>query len=164
MHSLTTRQVSNLSSKLPSKKVDEKFSKQQGFTLIDIMIVVVILSILASLIIPRIMNRPDQARVVKAQQDMRALQSALNMYRLDNYHYPNTNQGLQALVTKPSGEPKPANWQQPYLDKLPMDPWGQPYLYLMPGKHSDFDLFTYGADQRKGGEESDADLGNWDVE
>mgnify|MGYP001301672540 CR=1 FL=1 len=164
MHSLTTRQVSNLSSKLPSKKVDEKFSKQQGFTLIEIMIVVVILSILASLIIPRIMNRPDQARVVKAQQDMRALQSALNMYRLDNYHYPNTNQGLQALVTKPSGEPKPANWQQPYLDKLPMDPWGQPYLYLMPGKHSDFDLFTYGADQRKGGEESDADLGNWDVE
>ncbi len=164
MHSLTTRQVSNLSSKLPSKKVDEKFSKQQGFTLIEIMIVVVILSILASLIIPRIMNQPDQARVVKAQQDMRALQSALNMYRLDNYHYPNTNQGLQALVTKPSGEPKPANWQQPYLDKLPMDPWGQPYLYLMPGKHSDFDLFTYGADQRKGGEESDADLGNWDVE
>ena len=110
------------------------------------------------------MNRPDQARLVKAQQDMRALQSALNMYRLDNYHYPNTNQGLQALVTKPGGEPKPANWQQPYLDKLPMDPWGQPYLYLMPGKHSDFDLFTYGADQRKGGEESDADLGNWDVE
>lgn len=164
MHSLTTRQVSNLSSKLPSKKVDEKFSKQQGFTLIEIMIVVVILSILASLIIPRIMNRPDQARVVKAQQDMRALQSALNMYRLDNYHYPNTNQGLQALVTKPSGEPKPANWQQPYLDKLPMDPWGQPYLYLMPGKHSDFDLFTYGADQHKGGEESDADLGNWDLE
>jgi general secretion pathway protein G len=160
MHSLTARQLAQLSPKQIAKKV----SRQQGFTLIEIMIVVVILSILASLIIPRIMNRPDQARVVKAQQDMRALQSALNMYRLDNYHYPNTNQGLQALVTKPSSEPKPANWQQPYLDKLPMDPWGQPYLYLMPGKHSDFDLFTYGADQRKGGADSDADLGHWDLE
>jgi len=138
--------------------------QQKGFTLIEIMIVVVILSILASLIIPRIMNRPDQARIVKAQQDMRAIESALNMYRLDNYHYPNTNQGLQALVTRPSSEPKPANWQQAYLDKLPNDPWGTPYLYLMPGKHGDFDLFTYGADQRKGGEDSDVDLGNWELE
>ena len=141
-----------------------KHPSQQGFTLIEIMIVVVILSILASLIIPRIMNRPDQARVVKAQQDMRALESALNMYRLDNYHYPSTNQGLQALVSKPAGQPEPTNWQQAYLDKLPKDPWGQPYLYLMPGKHGDFDLFTHGADQRKGGEESDADLGNWELE
>jgi len=141
-----------------------KHPSQKGFTLIEIMIVVVILSILASLIIPRIMNRPDQARVVKAQQDMRALESALNMYRLDNYHYPTTNQGLQALVSMPAGQPEPANWQQAYLDKLPKDPWGQPYLYLMPGKHGDFDLFTHGADRRKGGEESDADLGNWEVE
>ena len=141
-----------------------KHPSQKGFTLIEIMIVVVILSILASLIIPRIMNRPDQARVVKAQQDMRALESALNMYRLDNYHYPTTNQGLQALVNKPAGQPEPANWQQAYLDKLPKDPWSQPYLYLMPGKHGDFDLFTHGADRRKGGEESDADLGNWELE
>jgi len=141
-----------------------KHPSQKGFTLIEIMIVVVILSILASLIIPRIMNRPDQARVVKAQQDMRALESALNMYRLDNYHYPTTNQGLQALVSMPAGQPEPANWQQAYLDKLPKDPWGQPYLYLMPGKHGDFDLFTHGADRRKGGEESDADLGNWELE
>ena len=141
-----------------------KHPSQKGFTLIEIMIVVVILSILASLIIPRIMNRPDQARVVKAQQDMRALESALNMYRLDNYHYPSTNQGLQALVTKPAGQPVPAHWQQAYLDKLPKDPWGQPYLYLMPGKHGDFDLLTHGADRRKGGEESDADLGNWELE
>jgi len=141
-----------------------KHPSQKGFTLIEIMIVVVILSILASLIIPRIMNRPDQARVVKAQQDMRALESALNMYRLDNYHYPTTNQGLQALVSKPAGQPEPAHWQQAYLDKLPKDPWGQPYLYLMPGKHGDFDLFTHGADKRKGGEETDADLGNWQLE
>jgi len=141
-----------------------KHPSQKGFTLIEIMIVVVILSILASLIIPRIMNRPDQARVVKAQQDMRALESALNMYRLDNYHYPSTNQGLQALVNKPAGRPVPANWQQAYLDKLPKDPWGQPYLYLMPGKHGDFDLLTHGADRHKGGEESDADLGNWELE
>jgi len=141
-----------------------KYPSQKGFTLIEIMIVVVILSILASLIIPRIMNRPDQARVVKAKQDMRALESALNMYRLDNYHYPSTNQGLQALVSKPAGQPAPANWQQAYLDKLPKDPWGQPYLYLMPGKNGDFDLMTYGADQRKGGTESDADLGNWELE
>ena len=93
-----------------------KHPSQKGFTLIEIMIVVVILSILASLIIPRIMNRPDQARVVKAKQDMRALESALNMYRLDNYHYPSTNQGLQALVNKPAGQPAPANWQQARLD------------------------------------------------
>ena len=139
-------------------------NRQRGFTLIEIMIVVVILSILASLIIPRIMNRPDQARVVKAAQDMRALQSALNMYRLDNYHYPNTNQGLQALVTKPNGQPQPTSWQEPYLDKLPKDPWGQPYLYLMPGQHGDFDLFTFGADQRQGGEGANADLGNWDLD
>jgi general secretion pathway protein G len=137
---------------------------QKGFTLIEIMIVVVILSILASLIIPRIMNRPDQARVVKAQQDMRAIESALNMYRLDNFYYPTTNQGLEALVNKPSLQPEPVNWQQAYLDKLPNDPWGQPYLYLMPGKNGDFDLFTYGADKRKGGEASDADIGNWDLE
>ena len=109
------------------------------------------------------MNRPDQARVVKAQQDMRALESALNMYRLDNYRYPTTNQGLQALVTKPAGQPEAANWQQAYLDKLPKDPWGKPYLYLMPGKNGDFDLYTHGADQRKGGEDSDADLGNWQL-
>ncbi len=140
-----------------------KQASQKGFTLIEIMIVVVILSILASLIIPRIMNRPDQARVVKAQQDMRALESALNMYRLDNYRYPTTNQGLQALVTKPAGQPEAANWQQAYLDKLPKDPWGKPYLYLMPGKNGDFDLYTHGADQRKGGEDSDADLGNWQL-
>lgn len=141
-----------------------KHVSQKGFTLIEIMIVVVILSVLASFIIPRIVSRPDQARVVKAQQDMRALESALHMYRLDNYRYPNTNQGLQALVNKPSSQPEPANWQQAYLDRMPTDPWGQPYLYLMPGKHGDFDLFTYGADGRKGGEESDADLGNWELE
>lgn len=141
-----------------------KLTSQKGFTLIEIMIVVVILSILASLIIPRIMNRPDQARVVKAQQDMRAIESALNMYRLDNFYYPTTNQGLEALVNKPSLQPEPANWQQAYLDKLPNDPWGQPYLYLMPGKNGDFDLFTYGADKRKGGEDSDTDIGNWDLE
>ena len=139
-------------------------STQQGFTLIEIMIVVVILSILASFIIPRIMNRPDQARVVKAQQDMRSIQSALNMYRLDNYRYPNTNQGLQSLVSKPVGEPAPANWQQAYLDRLPLDPWGQAYLYVMPGKYGDFDLFSYGADHRLGGQDSDADIGNWTLE
>jgi general secretion pathway protein G len=139
--------------------------RQRGFTLIEIMVVVVILGILAAVVVPRIMDRPDQARMVKAKQDIRMLESQLNMYKLDNFYYPSTQQGLDALVTKPAGDPEPRNYRSGgYIAKLPKDPWGQPYQYLQPGtKSGDFDLFSLGADGRPGGEGPAADVGNWDL-
>lgn len=121
---------------------------QGGFTLIEVMVVVVILAILATVVVPRIMDRPDQARVTKAKQDIRALESALNLYRLDNFRYPNTDDGLESLVPK-------------YLDRLPEDPWGNTYYYLSPGQHGEFDIYSLGADGAEGGEGVDEDIGNW---
>lgn len=136
-----------------------------GFTLIEIMVVVVILGILAAIIVPKVMDRPDVARVVKAKQDIRALESALNLYKLDNFTYPSTDQGLQALVTKPSGDPAAPNWKQGgYVDRLPVDPWGHEYQYLNPGVHGDIDIFSYGADGRPGGTGINADIGNWTLD
>ncbi len=136
-----------------------------GFTLIEIMVVVVILGILAAIIVPKVMDRPDVARVVKAKQDIRALESALNLYKLDNFVYPSTDQGLQALVTQPSGDPPAPNWKQGgYIDRLPVDPWGHPYQYLNPGVHGDIDIFSYGADGRPGGSGMNADIGNWTLD
>jgi len=123
--------------------------KFQGFTLIEVMVVVVILSILAAVIVPKVMDRPDTAREVKARTDLRALESALNLYKLDNFNYPSTEQGLEALVPK-------------YIDRLAVDPWGHPYLYLSPGLHGDFDVYTLGADGLQGGTGKNADIGNWD--
>ena len=138
---------------------------QKGFTLIEVMVVVVILGVLAAFIVPRVMDRPDEARIIKAKQDMRALTSALNLYRLDNFVYPSTEQGLEALVNKPAGSPEAKNWKEGgYLDALPKDPWGNTYLYLFPGEHGKFDLYTLGADGQLGGEQTDADIGNWQVE
>ncbi|MEN8175461.1 MAG: type II secretion system major pseudopilin GspG [Pseudomonadota bacterium] len=122
-----------------------------GFTLIEVMVVVVILAILATVVVPRIMDRPDQARVTKARQDIRAIGAALNLYRLDNFRYPDTDEGLEALVPK-------------YLDKSPVDPWQSPYLYLSPGEFGDFDLYSLGADGEERGEGVDADIGNWNLE
>jgi len=137
----------------------------QGFTLIEIMVVVVILSILAAFVVPRVMDRPAEARVTKARQDIRALESALKLYRLDNYRYPTTDQGLEALVSKPSTGPEPRNWKSGgYLDRLPKDPWGNPYHYLQPGEHGEFDLYSLGADGRRGGQGPDADIANWNLE
>ncbi|HWU69658.1 MAG TPA: type II secretion system major pseudopilin GspG [Stenotrophobium sp.] len=137
---------------------------QRGFTLIEIMVVVVILGILAAVVVPRIMDRPDVARVVKAKQDIRVLESALNLYKLDNFNYPSTQQGLQALVTKPSGDPEPKNWKAGgYIKSLPKDPWGNPYEYLQPGTHGEFDIFSLGADGKPGGDGVNADIGNWDL-
>lgn len=139
--------------------------RQSGFTLIEIMVVVVILGILAAVVVPRIMDRPDDARITKARQDIRALQSALELYRLDNYNYPSTQQGLQALVRQPSGEPPARNWKSGgYVRSLPSDPWGNPYQYLNPGQHGDYDLFSFGADGRAGGDGVNADIGSWNIE
>ena len=141
-----------------------KMMKQAGFTLIEIMVVVVILGILGALVIPKIMSKPDQARIVAAQSDIRSISSALEMYKLDNFSYPSTSQGLQALVTKPSGTPEAKNWNSGgYLKQLPKDPWGNPYQYISPGAHGDFDLYSWGPDGKEGGQDKDADIVNWEV-
>lgn len=133
----------------------------QGFTLIEVLVVITILTILAALIVPRIMDRPDQARVVAAKNDVRAIESALNLYRLDNGVYPSTEQGLQALVQKPDTGTIPRNWTKPYLDRLPKDPWQGDYQYLSPGLHGDIDVWSQGSDGQPGGEGYAADIGNW---
>ena len=136
--------------------------RQSGFTLIEVMVVVVILGILAALIVPKIMSRPDEARAIAAKQDVASLAQALKLYRLDNRRYPSTEQGLQALVTKPAQAPVPDNWKSGgYLERLPLDPWGKPYQYLNPGLRGEIDIFSFGADGQAGGEGSDADIGNW---
>lgn len=137
-------------------------TKDSGFSLLELMVVVVILSILALVIVPRVIDRPDQARAARAQSDIAAVSSAVALYRLDNFRYPTTEQGLEALVARPTSDPAPANWATGgYMDRLPVDPWGQPYQYLSPGVHGDFDVFTYGADGVSGGTGANADVGSW---
>ena len=139
-------------------------NKQQGFTLIEIMVVVVILGILATLIVPKIMGTPDQAKMVKEKQDILAIQSALQLYKLDNGIYPSTEQGLLALITKPSIPPVPEHWKQGgYLQQLPLDPWSHAYQYLNPGKHGEIDIFTEGAGGQPQGEGINAEVGNWQL-
>lgn len=135
---------------------------QKGFSLIEIMVVVVILGILASIVVPKIISRPDEARAVKAKQDVLAIQNALDLYKLDNGVYPTTDQGLIALVEKPTTNPSPRDWKQ-YLKSVPKDPWGRDYLYLNPGEHGEIDIFTLGADGQAGGTGIDAEVGNWDA-
>lgn len=136
--------------------------RQRGFTLIEIMVVIAILGILAALIVPKIMSRPDEARRVAARQDIGSIKQALDLYRLDNSRYPTQDQGLQALIVKPTTDPVPNNWKGGgYLERLPNDPWGHPYQYLNPGVHGEVDVFSYGADNKPGGEGNDADIGSW---
>jgi general secretion pathway protein G len=140
------------------------FHRSRGFTLLEIMIVVVILGVLAALIVPKVMSRPDEARQVAAKQDIASLMQALKLYRLDNFSYPSTEQSLAALVSKPSTEPVPPNWKGGgYLDRLPKDPWGSPYQYLSPGVHGEIDVFSLGADRESGGEGNGADIGSWSL-
>jgi general secretion pathway protein G len=132
--------------------------------LLEVMVVVVILGVLAALVVPRIISRPDEARVIAAKQDIASLQQALKLYRLDNLRYPLTEQGLQALVEKPAAPPVPPNWKTGgYIERLPKDPWGNPYRYLNPGLHGEIDVFSYGADGAAGGEGIDADIGSWNL-
>ena len=136
----------------------------RAFTLIEVMVVVAILAVLAALIVPKVMSRPDEARVVAARQDIASLLQALKLYRLDNLRYPTTEQGLAALVTRPTLAPVPSNWKPGgYLERLPRDPWGHPYQYLSPGLHGEIDVFSFGADGAAGGEGADADIGSWSL-
>jgi len=137
---------------------------QRGFTLLEVMVVVVILGILAVLVVPKIISRPDEARVIAAKQDIASLMQAIKLYRLDNQRYPTTEQGLQALFAKPTTAPIPPNWKAGgYIGRLPRDPWGNPYQYLNPGVHGEVDLFSFGADGAPGGEGNDADIGSWNL-
>lgn len=136
---------------------------QKGFSLLEIMVVLVIIAILMSLVVPNIINRPDEARITAAKIDMKSIANALNLYKLDNFTYPNTQQGLEGLVSKPATAPVPPNWKSPYLKKLPIDPWGNPYQYLAPGTHGEFDLYSLGP----GGNPTQPDktkiIGEWDL-
>ena len=142
-------------------------SRHQGFTLIELMVVIVILSVLAVYMMPKLMGRPEQARRERARVDIRALETALKLYKLDNGKYPTTEQGLQALVQRPSSGPEPRNWRDGgYIDrgKIIKDPWGNEYVYLSPGVHNDFDIVSYGADGEPGGEDENADVKSWEME
>jgi general secretion pathway protein G len=133
---------------------------QRGFTLIELMVVLVIIGVLAALIVPNVLNRADDARVTAARTDINNLVQALKLYRLDNQRYPTAAQGLQALMVKPTTDPIPPNWK-PYLDKLPNDPWGRPYQLLNPGIKGEIDVMSLGADGQAGGEGNNADVGSW---
>ena len=139
-------------------------ARSRAFTLIEVMVVVAILAVLAALIVPKVMSRPDEARVVAARQDIASLLQALKLYRLDNLRYPTTEQGLAALVTRPTLAPVPSIWKPGgYLERLPRDPWGHAYQYLSPGLHGEIDVFSFGADGAAGGEGFDADIGSWNL-
>lgn len=140
------------------------FRRSRGFTLIEIMVVVVIMGILAALVVPKLMGRTDDARIVAAKQDISTIMQALKLYKLDNMHYPSTEQGVQSLIVKPTSGPSANGWKTGgYIDKLPKDPWGNSYQYLSPGIKGEVDVFSLGADGQPGGAGNDADIGSWDL-
>ena len=139
-----------------------KTRNNAGFSLVEILVVLVIMGLLISVVAPTVLNRADEARVGKVLADFKNIETALKIYRLDNYVYPTTEQGLEALVEASTLEPEPRNFKQGgYLEEVPLDPWGRPYLYLSPGEHGEVDLYSLGADGLSGGEEQSLDLGNW---
>ncbi|MAA64034.1 MAG: type II secretion system protein GspG [Alteromonadaceae bacterium] len=141
----------------------KQFNRSAGFTLIEIMVVMVILGLLVAIVAPNILGRSDQARVTVAQTQMSNIGNALDLYRLDNSHYPSSQQGLEALVSKPNGSPEPRNWNPDgYLKSVPVDPWDNEYQYISPGADGPYDLFSYGSDGREGGEGDAADISVWD--
>lgn len=135
---------------------------QGGFSLVEILVVLVIMGLLISVVAPTVLNQADEARVQKVQADFKAIGTALKLYRLDNYVYPSSEQGLEALVEASTLDPEPRNFKQGgYLPEVPIDPWGRPYLYLSPGENGEFDLYSLGADGLSGGDGQNADIGNW---
>lgn len=140
---------------------------QRGFSLVEILVVLVIIGLLVSIVAPNVLQRADEARVQKVKADFKNIETALKLYKLDNFNYPTTEQGLGALVEKPTMDPIPRNWKQGgYLEKTPEDPWGHPYKYLSPPEfgHGDYDIYSLGADGVTGGEDQNADLGNWQID
>lgn len=145
---------------MQAQQATQKTKRQRGFTLIELMVVLAIIGVLAALVVPNVLNRADDARVTAAKTDVGHLMQALKLYRLDNQNYPTAEQGLNALVVKPTAGPTPLNWK-PYIDKLPNDPWGRPYQYMNPGVKGEVDVLSLGADGQPGGEGKNADLGSW---
>jgi general secretion pathway protein G len=143
-------------------KMQKLSQRSKGFTLIELMVVILIIGIMAAVVVPKVMSRPDEARIIAAKQGIANITQQLDLYRLDNQRYPTTEQGLMALVKKPTIAPVPPNWKsEGYLDRVPKDPWGNPYQYLQPGLHGAIDVFSFGADGAIGGEGNDADIGSW---
>lgn len=138
--------------------------RRSGFTLIELMVVIVILGVLAGLIVPRLTDKPERARVVKAKMQIENLSMALKQFKLDNGLYPSTEQGLEALVTRPSTGDLKYYPEKGYISQIPEDPWGHDYIYIYPGEHEDFDLLSLGADGKEGGDGFDADIGNWEIQ
>ena len=145
---------------MPSTRSHLNHFRQIGFTLIELMVVLVIIGVLAALIVPNVLDRADDARVTAARTDISNLGQALKLYKLDNQRYPTAEQGLQALLVKPTSGSIPSNWK-PYVEKLPNDPWGRPYLYINPGLKGEIDVLSFGADGQAGGEGKNADIGSW---
>jgi len=137
-----------------------RWRRAAGFTLIELMVVLVIIGVLAALIVPNVLDRTDDARATAARTDVHNIMQALKLYKLDNQRFPTAEQGLQALIVRPTAPPVPGNWR-PYLEKLPNDPWGQPYHYLNPGVQGEVDVMSFGADGQSGGEGKNADIGSW---
>ncbi|MEW6763198.1 MAG: type II secretion system major pseudopilin GspG [Pseudomonadota bacterium] len=141
----------------------QRFKRARGFTLVEIMVVVVIIGILGALVVPKLLGRTGEARVTAAKTDIATMMQALKLYKLDNQRYPSTEQGLQALITKPTAGPAANGWKEGgYMEKLPKDPWGNPYQYLSPGIHGEVDVFSLGADGQPSGTGEDADVGSWE--